>query len=112
MMKFDLTDPQHCSRCDKFDPENDITIKGESNEVDSESTQSFSKADEESEDKEGKDGKKEENKGKEEDKEGIKVMDHARKLSILKKRFKDWLSYCDIALKPYEQVKLNMDDTD
>jgi hypothetical protein len=35
--KFDFTDTQFCRRCDKFDPENDIPIKGEENEVDSES---------------------------------------------------------------------------
>jgi len=105
--KFDFTDPDHCERCEKFDPENDLTLAGDENDVDTEE----SITPEQDEDEE--DSKKESGKGKDQPKdkesaketEESKKMSHAMKLAVIKDKFKDWLEFCDVKPKPLENAE-------
>lgn len=113
--KFDFTDPKYCTPCEKFDPENDELVKGEDQDIISESSQLTGFAD---------DGDKEKEKDKENNKENqgttetlsenhhtVKhtVMTRKHKLELLKDTFHDWLEYCDIQDKPIENIQLEVD---
>lgn len=58
--KFDFTDPAYCTKCEKFDPENDIMLEGEDGDVDTEESITASQ-EEESEKDNGKESKEKDN---------------------------------------------------
>lgn len=100
--KFDFTDPSYCTKCDKFDPENDVMIGGDDREVDTE--ESITATDEQEKDKEAKDGKETQAPADEK-----APLTHEQKLSVVKNTFKDWLEYCYVQNEPIESLALELD---
>jgi len=90
--KFDFTDPKYCTPCDKFDPENDESVKGEESKVISESSSLETSSSESNNNEKGKDNNTTTTtttETKQEEQSGI--MTRAKKLQILQETYKDWL---------------------